>query len=49
MPGPWAVGELVTDSIGWVFPWGIYINGKLIKDSFIYAYGFGQVCLFKLL
>jgi len=41
--GPWAVGELVTYLIGWVFPWGIYVKGKLVKDSFIYAYGFGQV------
>ncbi|CAI6347010.1 unnamed protein product [Macrosiphum euphorbiae] len=46
--GPWAVGELVTDLIGWVFPWGIYVKGKLIKDSFIYAYGFGQILTFQL-
>lgn len=45
--GPWAIGELITDFIGWVFPWGIYVKGKLIKDSFIYAYGFGQVSLSK--
>ncbi|KAE9538549.1 hypothetical protein AGLY_005648 [Aphis glycines] len=46
--GPWAIGELVTDLIGWVFPWGIYVKGKLIKDSFIYAYGFGQILTFQL-
>ncbi|XP_025424702.1 transmembrane protein 62-like isoform X2 [Sipha flava] len=45
--GPWAVGELVTDSIGWVFPWGIYVKGKLIKDSYIYVYGFGQIITFQ--
>ncbi|XP_027844232.1 transmembrane protein 62-like isoform X3 [Aphis gossypii] len=45
---PWAIGELVTDLIGWVFPWGIYVKGKLIKDSFIYAYGFGQILTFQL-
>ncbi|VVC34267.1 Calcineurin-like phosphoesterase domain, ApaH type,Metallo-dependent phosphatase-like [Cinara cedri] len=46
--GPWAVGELVTDLLGWVFPWGIYIKGRLVKDSFIYAYGFGQIVTFQL-
>lgn len=45
--GPWAVGDIVSDLIGWVFPWGIYVKGKLIKDSFIYAYGFGQVSCLK--
>ncbi|XP_050421603.1 transmembrane protein 62-like isoform X2 [Adelges cooleyi] len=46
--GPWAVGDLLTDCIGWVFPWGIYVKGKFIKDSFTYAYGFGQIVTFQL-
>ncbi|XP_050520964.1 transmembrane protein 62-like isoform X2 [Daktulosphaira vitifoliae] len=46
--GPWAVGGLLTDSIGWIFPWGIYINGKFIKDPLTYAYGFAQIITFQL-
>lgn len=45
--GPWAVAELVEGHYGWIFVWGIIVNGTFIADSFTYVYALVQLFLFE--
>ncbi|CAH1408192.1 unnamed protein product [Nezara viridula] len=45
--GPWAVAELVEGHYGWIFVWGIFVNGTFIADSFTYIYALVQLFLFE--
>ncbi|XP_071056743.1 transmembrane protein 62-like isoform X2 [Onthophagus taurus] len=46
--GPWSVGYIIEDHIGFIFPWGIYINNKFLPGSFTYFYGFLQFVTFQI-
>ncbi|XP_063982215.1 transmembrane protein 62-like [Diachasmimorpha longicaudata] len=44
--GPWAAGEVIEDSFGVIFAWGMYIGNSYLPGSFTYAYGFFQLFTF---
>ncbi|KAH9502794.1 Transmembrane protein 62 [Bulinus truncatus] len=46
--GPWFVGRLLTDHLGVVFVWGIFIHGTFIPGALTYFYGIFQFVTFSL-
>lgn len=46
--GPWAYGEVVDGHWGWIFAWGIYVNGGYLPGSLTYLYGFFQLVMCQL-
>ena len=47
-PGPWLVGEVITDQTGVVFAWGTFVGGAFIPGLLQYAFGLVQLLLFHL-
>ncbi|XP_014291576.1 transmembrane protein 62 [Halyomorpha halys] len=45
--GPWAFAELVEGHYGWIFLWGIIVNGAFIADTFTYVYALVQLFFFE--
>lgn len=46
--GPWAYGEVIDGHWGWIFAWGIYVNGGFLPGSLTYLYGFFQLVMCQL-
>lgn len=46
--GPWAYGEVIDGHWGWIFAWGIYVNGGYLPGSLTYLYGFLQLVMCQL-
>lgn len=46
--GPWAYGEVIDGHWGWIFSWGIYVNGGYLPGSLTYLYGFFQLVMCQL-
>lgn len=46
--GPWAYGEVIDGHWGWIYAWGIYVNGGYLPGSLTYLYGFLQLVMCQL-
>lgn len=46
--GPWTYGEVTTGINGYVFAWGIYIDGGYVPQPLTYFYGFFQLMFCQL-
>lgn len=46
--GPWFVGEIMSDYIGLVCVWGIYVKGAFLPGSLTFFYGIFQVRIITL-
>jgi hypothetical protein len=47
--GPWFVGEILENSLGLCFVWGIYVNGAFLNVDFQYIFGSFHMLFFQLL
>lgn len=43
--GPWMIGEVIDGHMGYVFSWGIFVNGGYVPVYLTYLYGFFQLML----
>jgi hypothetical protein len=43
LSGPWYIGEIISDHVGCMFVFGLYVNGHFIPGSLTFYYGLVQV------
>ena len=37
--GPWALGYILDDNLGLLFPWGLFIHGHILPADVTHLYG----------